>query len=128
MIKNFKADALNVRIFVSSVEAGRSAAEFVVTGLHSAISENGKANLILATGASQFDFLNALKISPDINWTKITVFHLDEYKEMSDQHPASFRKYLQERILDEVKPSRVFFLQGDAAGIQRPNSIVMRTC
>ena len=118
MNKYFKADALNVRIFISSGEAGCSAAEFVVSGLNNAISEKGKANLILATGASQFDFLKALKKSPHIDWTKITVFHLDEYKAMSDQHPASFRKYLRERILEEVKPSRVYFLQGDAPDIK----------
>ena len=118
MNKTFKAEALNVKIFESSAEAGRSAAELVVSRLKTAISENSKANLILATGASQFDFLKALKISNDIDWKKITVFHLDEYKNMSDQHPASFRKYLRERILDEVKPAMVHLLAGDARDIE----------
>ena len=102
MIKNFKADALDVRIFDSSVEAGKSAAELVASRLKTAISSRGKANLILATGASQFDFLESFKADKSVEWSKVTVFHLDEYKDMSDRHPASFRRYLRERILDDA--------------------------
>ena len=109
---------LTVRIFDTSQEAGQSAAEFVAERLRAAISRNSKANLILATGASQFDFLASFKGDKSVEWSKITVFHLDEYKGMSDQHPASFRKYLRERILDEVKPATVHLLEGDARDIE----------
>ena len=91
---------------------GEAAAGFVSQHLHEAIQKNGAANLILATGTSQFSFLEALK-KKDIDWEKITVFHLDEYIGISDQHPASFRKYLKERILDEVHPGEIYFLNGD---------------
>jgi glucosamine-6-phosphate deaminase len=118
MKKNFKIDLIQVMINDSSLESGQNAAAFVAAKLQQAISKNGKANLILATGASQFDFLNAFKLDSSVDWQRITVFHLDEYKDMSDQHPASFRKYLRERILDQVKPAMVHLLAGDAADIE----------
>lgn len=114
--KSFKKDLLQVRIYETSVEMGKAAAEFVEQKLQEAIQQKGSANLILATGASQFSFLEALK-SKNIAWDKITVFHLDEYKGLSDQHPASFRKYLKERILNQVKPGKVYLINGDAENL-----------
>jgi glucosamine-6-phosphate deaminase len=93
---------------------GQAAADFVEQTLVSVIDHQGMANLILATGASQFSFYEALKEKQSILWSKVTVFHLDEYVDMSDQHPASFRKYLKDRILDYVKPGKIHFLEGDA--------------
>jgi glucosamine-6-phosphate deaminase len=116
-VKSLKVDHLKVEAYASSAVMGRAAAKFVAGKLATAIEEKGRANLILATGASQFTFLDAFKKEP-VAWSKITVFHLDEYKGMSDQHPASFRKYLRERILDEVKPARAYFLEGDAPDIE----------
>lgn len=117
MIKTFEIDNLHVSIFENPINMGRAAADFVQDKLSEAISEKGSANLILATGASQFKFLEALK-EKSIDWDKITVFHLDEYKGISENHPASFRKYLRERILDKVQPKKVFFLNGDVEDIE----------
>lgn len=113
MKNNFKVDNLQVSIFDSAPELGVAAADFVSDELNKAIDSRGSANLILATGASQFPFIEALK-KKDLDWSKVVVFHLDEYKGISDTHPASFRKYLRERILDEVKPKEVYYLNGDA--------------
>ncbi|MEQ6119166.1 glucosamine-6-phosphate deaminase [Reichenbachiella sp. MALMAid0571] len=118
MKKNFKVDNLQVSIFEETKEMGDAAANFVAEKLNAAIQSNGKANLILATGASQFPFLEALK-NKEIDWKKITVFHLDEYKGISDSHPASFRKYLKERILDDVAPKQIFYLNGDAEDVDQ---------
>jgi len=109
-----KKDHLNVKIFSNKDEMGNAAAISVAEKLNAAISEKGFANLILATGASQFQFLEHLQ-QQIIDWKKITVFHLDEYKGMPVTHPASFRKYLKERILDKVQPKQVHYLNGDAA-------------
>jgi len=117
MIKTLKVDNLDVAIYETSIEMGKAAADFVQKKLVEAIAEKGSANLILATGASQFKFLEALK-EKDIEWQKITVFHLDEYKDISDSHPASFRKYLKDRILDAVKPKKIHFLNGDAEDVE----------
>jgi glucosamine-6-phosphate deaminase len=110
----FSADSLKVGVYESGAALGRAASDFTASELDSAVRKFGSANLILATGASQFAFLEALKKDRSVDWPRITVFHLDEYRGMSDRHPASFRKYLRERILDEVRPSAVHFLSGDA--------------
>ncbi len=117
MTKTLKVDHLDVAIYETPVDMGKAAADFVQRKLLEAIVEKGSANLILATGASQFKFLEALK-ERDIEWQKITIFHLDEYKDISDSHPASFRKYLKDRILDAVKPKKVYFLNGDAEDVE----------
>lgn len=116
-IQTFQKDNLQIRVFQDKSKMGEAAAEFVSQHLKEAIQQNGSANLILATGTSQFSFLEAFK-QKDIDWGKIKVFHLDEYVGISDQHPASFRKYLKERILDEVHPAQVYFLDGDAENIE----------
>jgi glucosamine-6-phosphate deaminase len=115
-MKEFKKDNLVVRIFETPIELGVAAADLAAGLLKKAIAEKGFANLILATGASQFLFLENLQ-KMEIDWKKITVFHLDEYKGLPETHPASFRKYLKERILEAVKPKMVYYLEGDAADI-----------
>ena len=113
----FTIDELKVAIYDEPISLGNAAADFVEKKLDKAIAQNSSANLILATGASQFSFLEAFK-KRNIDWEKITVFHLDEYKGISDQHPASFRKYLKERILDEVAPKKIYFLNGDSEDLE----------
>jgi glucosamine-6-phosphate deaminase len=66
--------------------------------LRAELSKKHFANIILATGASQFATLAALVKEPDIAWHRVTVFHLDEYVGLPITHPASFRKYLWERF------------------------------
>lgn len=85
--------------------AGRKAAEYI----RQAVAAKGQANIILATGASQFETLKTL-ISENIDWSKVVMFHLDEYIGMPDSHPASFRKYLKERFLEKVAPLKAVYL------------------
>lgn len=113
----FQTGNLLVKIFENKNELGKAAAESVAGRLNKTVAEKGFANLILATGASQFEFLEHLQ-KQKIDWKKITVFHLDEYMGMSITHPASFRKYLKERILDKVQPKKVYYLEGDADDIE----------
>jgi glucosamine-6-phosphate deaminase len=117
MLASFQVESLKVSIFKSKIELAQAAANFVAARMRAAMQKKSVAHLILATGASQFEFLERLKAA-DLDWSKITTFHLDEYKDMSIQHPASFRKYLKERILDEVKPAQAYFLEGDAKDIE----------
>lgn len=112
-MKEVIKDQLNVKIFTTKDKMGKAAAISVAENLSTAVAEKGFANLILATGASQFQFLEHLQ-QQAIDWKKITVFHLDEYKGMPVTHPASFRKYLKERILDKIQPKQVHYLNGDA--------------
>jgi glucosamine-6-phosphate deaminase len=95
----------------------RAAARQAAEGLRQAISERGLARIIAATGASQFEFLDALTSADDIHWPRVEMFHLDEYVGLPIQHPASFRKYLLERLIHKVGLTRYHLLdgEGDAA-------------
>ncbi|MFW6290240.1 MAG: glucosamine-6-phosphate deaminase [Mariniphaga sp.] len=114
----FQKDTLKVKIFENADLMGKAAAANVAERLNAAIAEKGFANLILATGASQFQFLEHLQ-KHAVDWKKITVFHLDEYRGLPESHPASFRKYLKERILEKVNPKKVYYLNGDAADAEQ---------
>src|SRR5690606_19281173 len=81
-------------------KAGRKAVELIIE----AIQSRGEANIILATGASQFETLKQLISEKEIDWSKVTLFHLDEYIGMPMSHLASFRKYITERFLNKVSP------------------------
>ncbi|MDR6566910.1 MULTISPECIES: glucosamine-6-phosphate deaminase [Chitinophaga] len=82
---------------------GTAAGNTAVALIKAAIAEKGSANIILATGTSQFETIRQL-IASDIDWGKVNMFHLDEYIGLPVTHPASFRKYLRERFLDKVAP------------------------
>ncbi|MDD4107980.1 MAG: glucosamine-6-phosphate deaminase [Prolixibacteraceae bacterium] len=112
----FKKDNLDVKIYQESDEIADAAAKFVADSLKTAIESNGVGRVILGTGNSQLAFIEKLQ-KQDIDWKKVVVFHLDEYKDMPETHPASFRKYLKERIMDHVKPKEVHYVNGDAPDI-----------
>jgi glucosamine-6-phosphate deaminase len=84
--------------------------------LRQALSDRGQANLIVATGSSQFETLAALAKSPDIRWDQVTGFHLDEYVGLPITHPASFRRYLWQRFLSQLPlPLKAFhYVNADA--------------
>ena len=111
---NLIKDKLKVRIYEESQEMAFAAAEFVAKHLGAAVKKKGLATLIIGTGMSQMDFLQKL-LEQEIEWNKVTVFHLDEYLGMPESHPASFRKFLKEVVVEKVKPGKTFYLNGDAA-------------
>jgi glucosamine-6-phosphate deaminase len=94
--------------FVLGVEAGKAGADLI----RDAIQKNGFANIILATGTSQFETLKQL-LKEDIDWNKVTAFHLDEYIGLSITHPASFRKYLMERFFNQVTLKGYHLIDGE---------------
>jgi glucosamine-6-phosphate deaminase len=93
---------LKTNIADTKQEMGRRAAEHGAAIIRNAIARSGVANIIVATGASQFEMLEALANQPDIRWDKVTGFHLDEYVGMPITHGASFRKYLWERFISKL--------------------------
>ena len=103
-----------MEIIISDIkeELGKKAANRGAELICKAISEKGEANIIVATGASQFEMLNEL-VKENIDWTKVTAFHLDEYIGISKMHPASFRKYLKERFVDIVSPKEFNYVNGE---------------
>src|SRR5918911_1956846 len=105
---------MKLQVFDSKQELGRAAAARAAAAIRQAVAERGQAYLIAATGASQFEFLDALTQQPDIDWGSTTFFHLDEYVGLPETHPASFRRYLKERIVNRVRPGAFHFVEGDA--------------
>jgi len=106
---------MDVEIFTSRLELAQTAANEAASLIQQAIAARSQAYLTAATGTSQFEFLEALVIQPGIDWGQVTFFHLDEYVGLPKTHPASFRRYLQERIVDRIQPRAFHFLNGDAA-------------
>ena len=100
---------MDIIIKPNPLELGLAAGKKAAQLIRKSISDSGKANIILATGASQFETLNQL-IKEDVDWTKVTMFHLDEYIGLPESHPASFRKYLKERFLANVGPLKAVHL------------------
>ncbi|MBQ7034540.1 MAG: 6-phosphogluconolactonase [Clostridia bacterium] len=104
---------MEIRICKNSEELGISAAKHVATVLKECIAKKDSARIVLSTGASQFDTLKALVKEPGIEWNKVEMFHLDEYVDLPITHGASFRKYLQERFVDQVGTLKaVHFVDG----------------
>ena len=97
---------INIDISPNKHALGKSAAEYAAQGLRAAIAAQGAANLIVATGISQFEMLQALTSAEGIDWTKVTAFHLDEYIGLPVAHRASFRAYLRERFIGAL-PSHI---------------------
>jgi glucosamine-6-phosphate deaminase len=94
-------------------DLGRRAAADAAGRIRRSIREQGQAHVIFATGASQFEVLAALVASPDIDWSRVVGFHLDEYVGLPRSHPASFCRYLEERLVDRV-PFRTFhYINGE---------------
>jgi glucosamine-6-phosphate deaminase len=101
-------------IYETKEEMGQAASLYFVEIIKEVLEQKDTANIILATGNSMLTFLNALRQEVDIEWNRINVFHLDEYLGMKDTHPASFRRYLHEKIVDHVNPLSFNEIGGDA--------------
>ncbi len=110
---------MNVVVSQTTKEMARAAAEYAAEGIRQAIGDSGAARIIVATGASQFDFLQSLVAMPGIDWTRVTGFHLDEYVGLPVSHKASFRNYLRERFVASLPAPLAGFVEvnGEAADL-----------
>ncbi len=100
---------MRVEVLENKNKLGEKAARDGADAIRQALAQRGEANVILATGASQFEMLSHLVREPGIDWGRVTCFHLDEYAGMPITHPASFRKYLKERFVEQLPaPPRAF--------------------
>jgi glucosamine-6-phosphate deaminase len=112
-----------IRVFSDRVSLGRAAAEQAAVAIRRAIAEHGQARIIAATAASQLEFLDALTKVPEIEWSKVEVFHLDEYIGLPLTHPGSFRKMLLEQLVRKTGITHYHLLDGDTAD---PSEVVKR--
>ncbi len=108
---------MKITVTKDPIALGRLAGSEAARLIKQTIAQNGQANIILATGTSQFETLTQL-LQEDVDWSKVVMFHLDEYIGLPESHPASFRKYLKERFLAKVPDLKAYHLvngEGDAA-------------
>src|SRR5512146_1163314 len=105
-VPNFSTtlDALPISVFNTNAEVGQAAASDAAAFLRRTIRERGHANLILATGNSQLTFLEVLRCTSGIDWSKVNVFHMDDYIDLEVGHPASFPTFLRHHFLDHLQP------------------------
>lgn len=99
-----------------SKELGKKSAKHAAEIIRTCIKKKNGANIILATGASQFETLKNLVQEPEVDWSKVIMFHLDEYAGLPEHHPASFRRYLKDRFVRHVEPLKeVHLINGEAS-------------
>lgn len=116
-LRTLDVDFAQLSIYSSQEELGRAAAQRAAQLIQQAVEERGRARIIGATGNSQIAFVEALVTEP-IDWTKVELFHMDEYIGISGDHPSSFRYWIRTRISDRVHPHVTHYLEGDAADIE----------
>jgi glucosamine-6-phosphate deaminase len=115
---------MEINITNDPIELGKSAGKAAAELIRNTIAKNGKANIILATGSSQFETLKQLIIEKDIDWSKVVMFHLDEYIGLPESSGASFRKYLKERFLSKVPAlMAVYLVNGETDPVQECNRL-----
>lgn len=103
---------MQIEVFENSKQLGKAAAEFSAKVLNEAIEKKGFSRILMSTGASQFDTIQAL-LDVDVDWSKVEMFHLDEYIDLPETHPASFRKYLKERFLNYINIKKAYLVNPD---------------
>lgn len=117
-LHEIKVDDLLVSIYSTNEDLGQAAAEEAYAIISGAIIQRGSANIILATGNSQLTFLGALRRMDGLDWSKVNVFHMDEYLGIDPQHPASFPNFLRRHFLDYVKPGAFYPINGRAPDVE----------
>ena len=107
-----------IRTYVDRLGTSHAAARHAARAIRKAIEDAGSARVVAATGASQLDFLAALTATPGVDWSRVELFHLDEYIGLPIDHPASFRKYLLERLIGKAGIRRYHLLDGERDVLQ----------
>jgi glucosamine-6-phosphate deaminase len=110
-VRRLTVGDLVVDVASDGLELGRMAADDAEATIASALAHRGEANVMLATGNSQLAFLAELVRRP-VDWSRVVVFHMDEYLGMGGDHPASFGRYIRERVADVVRPKATHYVDG----------------
>jgi len=109
----------SVQVFHSKIEASHAAASKAAAILSAVISEKGVARMIVGTGLSQADLIDALVRNEKLDWNRVEVFHMDEYVGLPESHPASFRRWLRTHHVDVVRPKQAYYLNADESDLAK---------
>ena len=105
---------MKIEVFPDTNSLAKAASAKAAAKLRDCIQQTGRARIIAATGAAQFEFLEMLTRTPQIDWSRVEMFHLDEYIGIPAEHPASFRKFLRERLINKTGITHHHLIDGDA--------------
>jgi glucosamine-6-phosphate deaminase len=103
---------MRISVFPDRLALARAAARESASCIRAAVAAQGQARIVAATGTSQIAFLDQLTRDADVDWSKVELFHLDEYVGLPDDHPASFRRYLRERLIQPAGIARFNLIDG----------------
>src|SRR5690242_12774872 len=110
--RRFTVDSLNVEVYPNRQALGSAAGRTVAGWLRQALAERDRVGAIFASAPSQNEFLAALVDEPNVDWSRVVAFHLDEYTGLPYDAPQSFAQFLRERLFDKVRPGVVHYLDG----------------
>ncbi len=113
-IKKLTADKLRVEVYSTRQTMGEAAAKAVKEAMKELITKRGSVTMAFAAAPSQNEFLATLIQIPDIDWSKVIAFHLDEYIGLTAEAPQRFTRFLKEHLFDQVKPGQVYYMDGTA--------------
>ncbi len=113
--QTFKVESLTVRVHRDTDALAEAMSGDVQVYLREILEKKGKASVMLATGNSQIEFLKRLVERGGIDWSRISLFHMDEYLGIDSSHPSSFRRYLRERVEEMLHPRVFHYLEGDSS-------------
>ncbi len=112
-VRTFQVDALQIEVYRHERDLVASLVRQTASYLRSIVASQGTAAAILASGGSQIELLASLTSCQEINWQRLTLFHLDEYLGIGGEHPASFQRYMRELVTAKVAPQQFHYLAGD---------------
>lgn len=118
MSRDLRVDDLSVRVFDGLPSLAGAAASDAADAIRSALDRRGEANVMLATGNSQLVFLAALVQHTDVDWSRVTAFHMDEYVDLPATHSASFQRYMREKVAATIPMKEFHYLTGDTGDAQ----------
>jgi len=119
MINKYKKDQLSIRIYKSRIGLGYDAAHLVAKKIRLLLETRDSISIIFAAAPSQNEFLEALSIQPNINWQKITAFHMDEYVGLPADAPQGFGNFLKKNLFDKIQFKAVHYLNGNATDLEQ---------
>jgi len=117
LLRTLKIEKMPVFVFETSKSLGEAVANEFERKVISEIDSKGEVSVILATGNSQLAFMEALRMKKNIPWEKVNCFHMDEYLGMSEEHPASFQRYIKEKLVNHVHPKAFYGINGDTDNV-----------
>jgi glucosamine-6-phosphate deaminase len=112
-VRKFQVDALQVEVYHQEADLVDSLVQQTQIYVQQLLKSQDFAAAILASGGSQIGLLKSLTTIGEIDWSRLTLFHLDEYLGISGEHPASFQRYMQKLVTERVHPRQFHYLAGD---------------